>query len=191
MEVPSAQCDHTDSFLKKSYESADHISRAENTVCQLIFAASNSLESAKVDPAVPCFFADSLTGYEARELGSLLATLLTARWQVWLAQGSLPEDCKTLRDLPTVPGHLFGLDVSGVLKRLMKMSATIQQLTQEQRTLIGVTCLCNHVFAMTDFRASRDFRVLVILMMHHPHSSPAPAVLQRGPYQRLPTTSKG
>lgn len=83
------------------------------------------------------FFADSLTGYGGRdrELGSLTATLLTVRWQVWLAQARLPEDCKkTLRDLPTVPGHLFGLDVSEVLKRLMKMSATTQQLTQVQRT---------------------------------------------------------
>ncbi len=92
--------------LKKAYESTAYITWPENTVCQLILAASNSLESAE------------------KSYG-----------QVWLAQARLPEDFKkTLRDLSIVPGHLFGPDVSEVLEKRMKLSATTQQLTQVQRT---------------------------------------------------------
>ncbi|KAL0149855.1 hypothetical protein M9458_054903, partial [Cirrhinus mrigala] len=68
------------------------------------------------------------------ELGNLTATLLAARCQVWLAQARLPEDCKkTLRDLPFVPGHLFGPNVPELLEKRVKLSEATRQLTQVQR----------------------------------------------------------
>lgn len=89
---PGAQYGHTDSFLKKAYESAAYITRAENTVCKLILAASDFLESAEVDPSVPQFLQTALLamGHVTQELGSLTAMLLTALQQVWLARARLP-----------------------------------------------------------------------------------------------------
>lgn len=61
-------------------------------------------------------------------------TLLTVPCQVWLAQARLPENCKkTLRELPIVPGHLFGPNVSEVLQKRMKLSEATRQLTQVLR----------------------------------------------------------
>lgn len=76
-------------------------------------------------------------GHGTRELGSLTATLLTAHRQVWLAQAKLPEDFKkTLRDLPIVPGHLFGPSVPELLAKMLKLSEATRQLTQAQRTSV-------------------------------------------------------
>ncbi len=133
---PSAQCGRTDTFLKKAYESVAYITRAENTICQLLLASNATLESANVDPSVPQFLQTALLtmGHVTRELGTLSATLLTARRQVWLAQARLPEDCKkTLRELPIVPGHLFGPNISEQLEKRMKLSEATRQLTQAPR----------------------------------------------------------
>lgn len=65
--------------------------------------------------------------------GSLTVTLLGARRQVWLVQAQLLEDCKkTLRDLPFVPGHLFGPNVPEMLEKRVKLSEATHQLTQVQ-----------------------------------------------------------
>ena len=114
MYAARAQCGRTDTFLKKAYESVAYITRAENTICQLLLACNNT-ESASVDASASQFLQTALLtmGHVTRELGTLSATLLTARCQVWLAQARLPEDCKkTLRELPIVPGLLFGPNVS-------------------------------------------------------------------------------
>lgn len=47
-------------ILKKVYQSAAYITHADNTVCQLILAASNTLESVEVDPSVPWFLQTAL-----------------------------------------------------------------------------------------------------------------------------------
>lgn len=76
-------------------------------------------------------------GHVTRELGSHTAMLLTARRQVWLAQVKLPEDCqKTLRDLPFVPGNLFGPSVPELLEKRLILSEATRQLTQAQHTPI-------------------------------------------------------
>ncbi|XDV14899.1 hypothetical protein PO909_015069 [Leuciscus waleckii] len=49
---PSAQCGCTDSLLKKAYESVAYITRAENTICQLLLAATSTLEPANADPSI-------------------------------------------------------------------------------------------------------------------------------------------
>lgn len=130
---PSAQCGRTDTLLKKAYESVAYITRAENTICQLLLACNTTLESSNVDPSILQFLRTAMLsmGHVTRELGTLSATLLTARRQVWLAQARLPEDCKkTLRDLPIVPGHLFGPNVSEILEKRMKLSEASRQLTR-------------------------------------------------------------
>ncbi|KAL1268254.1 hypothetical protein QQF64_033617 [Cirrhinus molitorella] len=127
---PSAQCGRIDSLLKKAYESVAYITRTENTICQLLLAASSTLEPAKVDPSFSQFLQTALLamGHVTRELGNL-----TARRQVWLAQARLSEDCKkTLRDLPFVPGHLFGPNVPELLEKRVKLSEATRQLTQVQ-----------------------------------------------------------
>lgn len=93
-----------------------------------MLAASNLL-GAEVDSSVPRFLQTALLamGHVTRELGSPTATLLNARRQVWLAQAKLSEDCKkTLRDLPIVPGHLFGPDVADILEKRAKLSTASQ-----------------------------------------------------------------
>lgn len=50
---PSAQCGCTDFLLKEAYESVAYVTRTENTIYQLILAASKSLVSVEVDPSVP------------------------------------------------------------------------------------------------------------------------------------------
>ncbi|RXN23733.1 extracellular calcium-sensing receptor-like protein [Labeo rohita] len=101
---PSAQCGRTDTLLKKAYESVAYITRAENTICQLLLACNTTLESANVDSSAAQFLQTALLtlGHVTRELGTLSATLLTARRQVWLAQARLPEDSF----------HGFGLELS-------------------------------------------------------------------------------
>lgn len=131
---PSTRCDRTDLLLKKAYESTVYITRAENTICQLLLATISTLESANVDRQ---FLQTALLamGHVTCELGTLTATLLTACRQVWLAQAKLPEDCKkTLRDLPIVPGHLFGPSVPELLEKRLKLSEATRQLTQAQCT---------------------------------------------------------
>lgn len=61
-------------------------------------------------------------GHVTRKLGTLTATLLAARYQVWLTQAKLPGDyVKTLRDLPIAPGHLFGPNVPEHLEKRVKL----------------------------------------------------------------------
>ncbi|KAI7813915.1 hypothetical protein IRJ41_004328 [Triplophysa rosa] len=134
---PSAQCGRTDSLLKKAYDSTAYITRTENTICQLLLTTTSSLESADVDPSVSQFLQTAIMamGHVTRELGALTATLLAARRQVWLAQARLSEDCKkTLRDLPFVPGYLFGPNIPELLEKRVKLSETTRQLTHAPRS---------------------------------------------------------
>lgn len=167
---PSVQCSRTDSLLKKVYESTAYITRAENTLCQLLLATTSTLESANVDSSFSQFLQTALLtmGHVTRELGTLTATLLAARCQVWIAQAKLPEDCKkTLRDLLIIPGHLFGPNVSKLLDKRLKLSETTRQLTQtHQGTVIMVpSTQARHRLAMPEqrFRGHRD---LVSLRTH-------------------------
>ncbi len=57
-----------------------------------------------------------------------MSTLTQARRQVWLAQSPLSEACrKTLRDLPVVPGQLFGPAAQQTLERSVQANQTRQQ----------------------------------------------------------------
>ncbi len=199
---PSAQCGRTDTLLKKAYESVAYITRAENTICQLLLACNATLESANVDPAVPQFLQTALLtmGHVTCELGTLSATLLTARRQVWLAQARLPEDCmKTLRELPIVPGHLFGPNISELLEKRMKLSEATRQLTQAPRA---------PSFRMTSAPAHPRYSSSEQRLRHHSGPQlqtpqqhrvaeetlsrrPFPHHYQGGPRQRPPTGPKG
>ncbi|RXN21852.1 hypothetical protein ROHU_023736 [Labeo rohita] len=134
------------------------------------------------------------------ELGNLTATLLAARCQVWLAQARLPEDCKkTLRDLPFVPGHLFGPNVPELLEKRVKLSEATRQLTQVQR---------NPTFKIPAAQNRQSYATMDHCFRQHaaPQSQPnqRPCVtedarvsrppqrqLPGGPRQRPPMTSKG
>lgn len=198
---PSAQCGRTDSLLKKAYESVAYITRAENTICQLLLAATSTLEPANADPSVAQFLQTALltTGLVTRELGSLTATLLAARRQVWLAQARLPEDCKkTLRDLPFVPGHLFGPNVPELLEKRVKLSEATRQLTQAQRNPVFrmPAVQTRHHYATPELRFRRHAtpqpqtpqrpRVLEDSRVFHPPHRQPPG----GPRQRPPVNTK-
>ncbi|KAI7792751.1 hypothetical protein IRJ41_019137 [Triplophysa rosa] len=59
---PSAQCDCTDSLLKKAFDSTAYITWTKNTICQLLLATTSTLESANVDPSVSQFLQTALLG---------------------------------------------------------------------------------------------------------------------------------
>ncbi|RXN04552.1 extracellular calcium-sensing receptor-like protein [Labeo rohita] len=199
---PSAQCGRTDTLLKKAYESVAYVTRTENTICQLLLAATSTLEPANVDSSISQFLQTALLamGHVTRELGNLTATLLAARRQVWLAQARLPEDCKkTLRDLPFVPGHLFGPNVPELLEKRVKLSEATRQLTQVQR---------NPTFKIPAAQNRQRYATMDHRFRQHaapqsqPHQRPRVAEDSRvsrppqrqlpgGPRQRPPTTSKG
>lgn len=117
----SAQCGRTETLSMKAYESVAYITRAENTICQLLLACNTlPVGPSNVDPSVPHFPQTALMvmSHVDCELGTLPVTLLTAQCQVWFAQARLPEDCKkTLRELPIVLRHLFGADISDALQK--------------------------------------------------------------------------
>lgn len=67
-------------LVKKAYESVAYISCAENTICQLLFTATITLELANVNPSILQFLQTALLamGHVTHKLVSLTATLLAA-----------------------------------------------------------------------------------------------------------------
>ncbi|XP_075336649.1 uncharacterized protein LOC142397191 [Odontesthes bonariensis] len=71
----------------------------------------------------------------SRELGRVMATLVQARRQVWLAQSPLSEACRrTLRSVPVEPGELFGSAALEALERTVQAGKTRQQLSELHRS---------------------------------------------------------
>lgn len=92
-------------------------------------------------------------------MGTLKAMHLAACRQMWLAQ-----DCKkTLRDLPIVPGHLFGPNVPELLEKRLKLSEATRQLIQAQR---------NPIFKVPATQAHHRFAVPE--QRFRQHSTPQP-----------------
>lgn len=72
--------------------------------------------------------------HSCQELGRLMSTLTQAHCQVWLAQSPLSETCrKTLRDLPVIPGQLFGPAAQETLEHSVQMNKTRQELGSLRR----------------------------------------------------------
>ena len=116
---PSGQCSVTDDLLTKAYASAAMVGRLGNSLSVLLLAQSKILESGPGtelaelnDVALESF------AFMSSELGRLMSTLVVARRQVWLAQAPMSDKVrKTLRDLPVVPGQLFGPEANEALQR--------------------------------------------------------------------------
>lgn len=127
-------------------------------------------------------------GPVTNKLGSLTATLLAARRQVWLVQAQLSEDCKKiLRNLPFVPGHLFGPNVPELLEKRVKLSEVTRQLMQVQR---------NPTFRMPAVQTRHHYAILEQRFCRHatPQTQPPqrPCVTEDAiviawpPYRELP-----
>ncbi len=117
---PLSQCRITDDLLIQAYNTAARMGRMGNSLSHLMLALSQSLQSSGSDTPTQDLSDATLQSIALmrRELGRLMSTLTQACRQVWLAQSPLSEACrKTLRDLPVVPGQLFGPAAQQTLER--------------------------------------------------------------------------
>ncbi len=133
---PRPQCRITDALLIQAYNKAACMGRIGNSLSHLRLALSQSLQSMGDDPSIQSISDASLQAFAfmSRELGRLLSTLIQAHHQVWLAQSLSSETCrKTLRDLPVVPGQLFGPAAQETLERSVQMNKTRQELGNLRR----------------------------------------------------------
>lgn len=127
---PSKACRRTDDDLVRAYNHAARIGRIDNTISHLLLAAQSSLLQADSDPALREAIEATLqgVGFMTQELGRLMAVLVRARRQVWLSQTPLPDACRaTLRELPLMPGQLFGPAAKDALERRALVSETRKQ----------------------------------------------------------------
>ena len=133
---PSAQCRVTDSLLSKAYDSAACMARMGNSLSVLLLAQSRILESESGselnnvnDVALETF------ALMSRELGRVMSTLVVARRQVWLAQApKLSDHCrKVLRQLPVVPGQLFGPEADKLLEHRQQSQQASEAFGQRGR----------------------------------------------------------
>ncbi len=110
--------------------------RIGNSLSHLMLALSQSIQSTGNDPSIQNI-SDALLqafAFLSRELGRLKSTLTQACRQVWLTLSPLSETCrKTLRDLPIIPGQLFGPAAQETLERSMQMNKTRQELGNLRR----------------------------------------------------------
>ncbi len=128
---PRPQCRITDALLIQAYNTAARMGRIGNSLSHLMWALSQSLQSMGDDPSIQNISDASLQAFAfmSRELGRLMSTLTQARRQVWLARSPLSDTCrKTLRDLPVIPGQLFGPAAQETLERSVQMNKTRQVL---------------------------------------------------------------
>lgn len=128
---PRPQCRVTDDLLCRAYDSGARLGRLGNSLSHLLLGLSASLEGLAIDAPTQGLMDASLHAFAllSREIGRVLATLVQARRQVWLAQSPLSEACrKTLMSLPVVPGELFGSAALAALERSAQASHTRQQL---------------------------------------------------------------
>jgi len=134
---PRPQCRITDDLLSQAYNTAARMGRIGNSLSHLMLALSQSLQPIGGDPSVQILSDASLQAFAfmSRELGRLMSTLTQARRQVWLAQSPLSEACRrTLRDLPVVPGQLFGPAAQQTLEQSIQTNKTRQQLADLRGT---------------------------------------------------------
>ena len=136
---PSAQCRVTDSLLSKAYDSAACMARMGNSLSVLLLAQSKMLESepggelsSVNDVALETF------ALMSRELGRVMSTLVVARRQVWLAQApKLSDHCrKVLRQLPVVPGQLFGPEADKLLEDRQQSQQASEAFGQRGRGMV-------------------------------------------------------
>ena len=99
-------------------------------------ALHSTLDSAPQDVAVSGLLGASVQalGAIASDCGRALGLLAHARRQVWLAQSPLPEGCRnSLRQLPLLPGHLFGPAAQEALERRMRVTESCSQHVDQRQ----------------------------------------------------------
>lgn len=133
---PNSQYRATDKLLCRSYDTGARTGRLGNSLSHFLLGLSTSLETSTVDSSALGLLDASLQTFAlmSRELGRLLSTLTLARRQVWLAQSPLTEPCRrTLRNVPVVPGELFGAAATDALERTVQANRTRDQLVALHR----------------------------------------------------------
>ena len=130
---PLWQCQLTDGYVSKAYDTAARMARLANSHSHLILALDQALDSEDGDGSVKrSLSVASLRafGYMSRELGRLMSTLILARRQVWLAQSPFDPGLRTaLRKLPVVPGQVFGPGSQETLDRYLQGERSRRQFT--------------------------------------------------------------
>lgn len=132
----NGRCHHpqwqiTDNLLIQAYNTAARMGHIGNSLSHLMLALSESLQASGSDTTSQDLSNASLqaVAFMTGELGRLMSTLTQTRWQVWLSQSPLSEVCRrTLRDLPVVPGQLFGPAAQQTLERCVQVNQTRPQI---------------------------------------------------------------
>ncbi|XP_049321018.1 uncharacterized protein LOC125781314 [Astyanax mexicanus] len=134
---PSKACRRTDEGIAKAYNHAARIGRLDNTISHLLL----EMESSPQLVDMPSAFRGALQtvlhgmGFLTQEFGSLMASLVRLRRHLWLSQAPLSDACRTaLRDLPLMPGQLFGPAATEALERRARMTETRQQQPKSHRS---------------------------------------------------------
>ena len=134
---PLRQCQLTDGYISKAYDTAARMARLANSHSHLILALDQALDSEDGDDSVKrSLSVASLRafGYMSRELGRLMSTLILARRQVWLAQSPFEPGLRTaLGKLPVVPGQVFGPGSQETLDRYLQGTRSRRQFTDTRQ----------------------------------------------------------
>lgn len=153
---PNMECRRTDNLIGKIYNSTACLGRTVNTLAHLLLAINASL-------SLPDAAATELVNVALRSVGSIaghcgkvMGSLVQARRQVWIAQSPLSESCRAaLRQLPLVPGQIFGPAAQEALDRRLVASEARCQL-QGQRASFKVPGYSPYSFRRTTFSSRRQ-----------------------------------
>ncbi len=133
---PQPEYKRTDTLVHKTYSAVANVGCITNTLAQLLLALNASLPSLNNSGCAEILQASlQAVGAAASECGRSLGLLTQLRKQVWLAQSPLPESGKNIfRQLPLVPGQVFGAQAQEVLDRRLLASEMRSKHLRKQTT---------------------------------------------------------
>lgn len=134
---PNKECRRTDDALVKVYNTVARLGRVGNSMGHLLLALHSSSDFVGHEDSTAGLLDASLQalGAVASDCGRALGLLVHARRQVWLAQSPLPEVCRNnLRQLPLIPGHLFGPAAQEALERRVRVTESRSHHVERRTT---------------------------------------------------------
>lgn len=130
---PNMECRRTDNLIGKIYNSTACLGRTVNTLAHVLLAIIASLNSPEATAAELVNVALRSVGSIAGHCGKAMGLLVQARRQVWIAQSPFSEPCRAaLRQLPLVPGQIFGPAAQEAFDRRLVASEARNQLGKQR-----------------------------------------------------------
>ncbi|KAK2894856.1 hypothetical protein Q8A67_012085 [Cirrhinus molitorella] len=130
LRCPNPECRRTDDLLVRVYNTVSGLTRIRNSMAHFLLALHSTMSSTTQDNASSELLETSLQalGSMAFSSGKALGLITQARRQVWLAQSRLPEVCRNnLRQLPLVPGQIFGPAAQEALEHRVRAAESHSQ----------------------------------------------------------------